>query len=361
MGDLSSRLDDLFKQFASPVVAVRNDRVVYANAAADTFFSGSVISRHPQDLFRMWPYPDGSAVSETVDGRGCLLTISTLNRSTVVTIEEAEKVNSTVNIPASVMSYLIANANTVRMGLDVIQKKLLGSIDGRTAMYFSAMSQSCCRLQRAADNLSTLAALGDNSYPFCPRPTEIGAFLSDVVSSARDLSRDLGIEISYSPPDKLVSAVCDGDLLEKLVFALLSNSLEHCSAGGHIRVALSDYGDNVVISVDDDGEGMSAQALSQAFRMSPVTDSLGIPGAHSKLGLPLCSAIASRHGGTVIIESREGEGCSVRVLLKADRPSGLVLRTTPIVRSGQHIPARALVELSSAIKREHYLPFDPEL
>ena len=29
--------------------------------AEASFFSGSVISRHPQDLFRMWPYPDGSA------------------------------------------------------------------------------------------------------------------------------------------------------------------------------------------------------------------------------------------------------------------------------------------------------------
>ena len=88
MGDLTTKLDDLFKQFASPVVAVRKDRVVYCNPAAEVFFSGSVLSKHPNELFRSWPYPAGAAVSETVAERDCLLTVSNLSGTAVVTLSK---------------------------------------------------------------------------------------------------------------------------------------------------------------------------------------------------------------------------------------------------------------------------------
>lgn len=54
-------------------------------------------------------------------------------------------------------------------------------------------------------------------------------------------------------------------MLETLLLNLLSNSLQHLGSGGRVEVSVSRLGSRVILSVDDNGEGMSSEQLARLF------------------------------------------------------------------------------------------------
>lgn len=109
---------------------------------------------------------------------------------------------------------------------------------------------------------------------------------------------------------------------EELYFALLNlcrNSADAMPSGGAITVTArniealgSAAREAVEITVADEGEGMPEEVLSQAFNPYFTTKP---PGRGSGLGLSQVQRFASQRGGAVDIDSREGAGTRVRLVL----------------------------------------------
>jgi len=91
--------------------------------------------------------------------------------------------------------------------------------------------------------------------------------------------------------------------LERAVRNLVENACVHGPEGGEVRVALTRRGDDAVISVSDDGPGISpaqAAAAPRRFWRGPDATAGGRPG--SGLGLAIVAATAARHGGRLEID-----------------------------------------------------------
>ena len=96
--------------------------------------------------------------------------------------------------------------------------------------------------------------------------------------------------------------------IELLLYQLLSNALKFTPAGGAVTVELKFINRWVRLSVSDTGCGIQEDQIPFLFdrylhddAMAPQPHGLG-------LGLPICQHIAERHGGTMIAESRPGQG-----------------------------------------------------
>ena len=96
--------------------------------------------------------------------------------------------------------------------------------------------------------------------------------------------------------------------IELLLYQLLSNALKFTLAGGTVTVELKFTNRRLLLSVSDTGCGIQEDQIPFLFdrylhedAMAPQPHGLG-------LGLPICQHIAERHGGTMIAESRPGQG-----------------------------------------------------
>ncbi len=87
---------------------------------------------------------------------------------------------------------------------------------------------------------------------------------------------------------------------------LISNALRYVSKGGHIDLAATRIGDNVHLSVQDDGPGIPLEYQSRIFRKFVQVKGRKTDGAG--LGLAICKEIVRAHGGTIWVESPEGRG-----------------------------------------------------
>ena len=149
--------------------------------------------------------------------------------------------------------------------------------------------------------------------------TQIQDLLSEAVEVVQDLAeapqRELTLTVPRAPwPLPEVNG--DPDLLFLAVHNLLTNAVKFTSPGDRIEVRAQEDGAAVAIEVADTGPGIPEDEIALVWEeLYRGQGARGIPG--SGLGLALVRAVAERHGGTVSLRSREGQGTVFTLRLPA--------------------------------------------
>ncbi len=133
--------------------------------------------------------------------------------------------------------------------------------------------------------------------------TEAAAVLSPALEAK-------GIKLITEFEDGTV--LCDRELFKSLIYNLTDNAAKASEAGQSVRLQSKAEPNGIVITVKDEGIGMTADVLrkiSAPFYMADKSRSRKAGGAG--LGLSLCVEIARRHGARITMKSRPGKGTSV--------------------------------------------------
>jgi signal transduction histidine kinase len=101
--------------------------------------------------------------------------------------------------------------------------------------------------------------------------------------------------------------------LTSIVANLVKNAIEACEPGGRVEIGARDAPQGIEIIVEDDGRGMSDEAVRELFGPRPL-DKEG-PRAGRGIGLSIVRTLVTRSGGTARVTSRVGAGSCVRVQL----------------------------------------------
>jgi signal transduction histidine kinase len=108
----------------------------------------------------------------------------------------------------------------------------------------------------------------------------------------------------------------DREQIQSVVTNLLLNARDALGPGGRIRVSTKDLGDSIVLSVADNGCGMSAAFLRDSlFRPFQSTKKNGLG-----IGMFQSRMIVETHRGTIRVESETGKGSTFQVSLPVRNP-----------------------------------------
>lgn len=149
------------------------------------------------------------------------------------------------------------------------------------------------------------------------RRTDLCALTAELASGFRSACEKAGLILDidcHALPDDIF---VDQDMWEKIVLNLLSNALKF-TFDGTIRVELcaAAGGSRVELTVADTGTGIPADELPKLFdRFHRVEGARGRSHEGSGIGLALVQELVRLHGGSVGVESREGEGTVFTVSL----------------------------------------------
>jgi signal transduction histidine kinase len=153
----------------------------------------------------------------------------------------------------------------------------------------------------------------------------LGAVIEDTVTRQRAPASELRLESAVPGALRDLVMDVDDDLLKTALESLIRNACDAITESGHggaIRVALSTLADRVAITVEDDGPGMDPRTVEQAREHYFTTRATG-----TGLGLSYAVRVAEAHGGELTIDSEEGAGTVVRILLPAHRAISGLRRT----------------------------------
>ena len=115
--------------------------------------------------------------------------------------------------------------------------------------------------------------------------------------------------ITVSHEDDLLLAKCDARLIVQVIINLVDNAIKYTPAGSHIAISTRRERGNAVVSVADDGPGISDEEKERVFQMfytgsNPIADSRRSLG----LGLNLCKSIITAHGGDIRVADNRPRG-----------------------------------------------------
>lgn len=144
-----------------------------------------------------------------------------------------------------------------------------------------------------------------------------------VILTMRLVSSELpaGVEITSEIPQNLDIYV-DAQKLQEVMLNLLLNAAQAIPDGkGQITITAKKDHQTVEINVQDTGAGMLPEQLPQIFDPFFTTKEVGVG---TGLGLSVAHGIVERHGGTLTVKSKVGEGSifTVKLPLKSERDSG---------------------------------------
>ncbi len=133
----------------------------------------------------------------------------------------------------------------------------------------------------------------------------------DVCSAACDslefLAKSLGVQVARPFGDAALYA--DERGLVRVVINLLSNAIKFSPRGSTVKLTIENLGAMTEISVIDRGPGIpeeDRELIFEKFRQSKSTNSTAVKG--TGLGLAISKLIAQAHGGSIGVDSVEGQG-----------------------------------------------------
>ncbi len=170
------------------------------------------------------------------------------------------------------------------------------------------------------------------------------SLIDEAVAGLRAYAAAREITIASSIASDLPPLAGDHDRLIQVLTNLISNAVKFSPAGGHVDVSVDAYAHEVRIAVRDRGVGIPESDHGRLFqrfqRLHPGHS--GEPG--SGLGLAISKAIVERHGGTILLDSREHEGSTFTVVLPAVREQLLAAHGPSRPPSDEDLPSVLLID-----------------
>src|SRR5262249_25079650 len=120
---------------------------------------------------------------------------------------------------------------------------------------------------------------------------------------------DRGLVLHWTP-SALAAGHWDPDWVGQIVGNLVSNAEKYAASGGQVDVSTGSGPGLVWVRVADLGPGIPAHAAEKIFQpFARLDDRLTSGAAGTGLGLGIARDLATRHGGTLILEQRERGAC----------------------------------------------------
>jgi two-component system NtrC family sensor kinase len=148
-------------------------------------------------------------------------------------------------------------------------------------------------------------------------PTEVNALVEKVLELLGHQPRFAGSRLLTELEPDLPPVIANEGQLRQLFLGLSANGLEAMDGRGTLTVRTRRRaGDEVEISVEDQGPGIPDEILARIFDPFFTTKP---PGQGTGLGLAIAQGIAADHGGRIEVASRPGVGATFRVVLPVTR------------------------------------------
>jgi two-component system OmpR family sensor kinase len=182
---------------------------------------------------------------------------------------------------------------SVLANLELLAEQVDGD-DAREAV--ASALRSSQRMRRLVADLLLLAR-ADAGRAAPHKPVDLAQVLVEVAAELEPVTHGHHLTVSAHDP-----AIVEGarDELHRLALNLIENALRHTPSGTHVHAALARVGDEVVLTVEDDGPGIPEDLRPRLF--DRFVRGRGDSGGGSGLGLSIVRAVAASHGGSVVVE-----------------------------------------------------------
>jgi len=202
--------------------------------------------------------------------------------------------------------------NPLAVSLHTVQLLLRNRAQSsRNTEGLSRISEACTRMQQLIEDVLDFARLRFGlALPIKCEPLAFHDCVMHCIEQLCSLEPEIRIEFEH---DADLSGNWDRARMEQLLTNLLTNAARHAPTGEPVRVHARGEPDCIRLAVQNGGKPIPLDLQEHVFE--PMCQGTGTPVGSAGLGLYIARQIVLAHGGSITLESTEGEGTTFDVIL----------------------------------------------
>jgi len=209
----------------------------------------------------------------------------------------------------------------------MLESNAVGDMNEKQAHFVTKILSGIDQMTTLVDNIQDAGRYDPETgfYEMDRAPTDVLDMIQDIVNNhlLPAEKQELTLKVAESSHIPIINA--DQTMLERAITNLVDNAIKYTPNGGEIEVGAQLRDENIIISISDNGYGISEEDRKRLFERHfriRRREHKRVKG--SGLGLFIVRSVAQRHGGNAWVESTEGEGSSflIRIPLEGDNLVG---------------------------------------
>jgi signal transduction histidine kinase len=183
--------------------------------------------------------------------------------------------------------------------------------------YLPTLREQVRTLSMLVDDLFELARIDAGALTLELHQTRVGSLVDSALRLVEPQAAACGVTLS-SRVDEAASAPVAPEKIERVLFNLLTNALRHTPSDGAVAVHVQPRKADVLLEIEDTGEGLSEDAPDRMFDRFWRADR-SRSGSGAGLGLAIARGLVEAHGGRIWAENRQQGGARVSFTLPRSR------------------------------------------
>ena len=207
-----------------------------------------------------------------------------------------------------------------------LMKAMLEAIEDGVAepdRYLRSMREQIDVLAELISDLIDLARIDAGQLSVQPRETSLHDTIESAAGAATALASRGRVSIATSIEPNLPRAWCDPNLVDRVLLNLLTNAIRHTPEGGQVDVRGWASDSEVLIAVENSGEGISGDVIAKIFVPFWRGESRVVSGSQEErrlgLGLTIAHGLIAAQGGRIWAENRDEGGVRFIFAVEARR------------------------------------------
>lgn len=176
---------------------------------------------------------------------------------------------------------------------------------------YERMLKECSGMERLVGDLLTLSKMQNPDFVLEKEPVSVVQILEEVVRSAKVLSEKKNISIHFKYNDEYCFMMGDYDRLRQLFLIILDNAVKFSEENSSVDISVQ-KADRLTITIRDYGIGIEPDMLDNIFEKF-YRSKLRMNETGSGLGLVIAKQITMKHGGSIDVSSKPGEGSTFTI------------------------------------------------
>ncbi len=217
----------------------------------------------------------------------------------------------------SSVSHELRTPLTAIRGWGETAKMSVGTDDELVNRGLDVVLNEANRLSGLVEELLDFSRIETGRLQVNSAPLNATAILTESADMYRELAKQQGIDFVFNAPEAQLEVLGDGDRLKQVFINIIDNAVKYTESGGQVLITQTTEEGCIRITVVDTGVGIPAADIDRVkekfYKANKTVRGSGI-------GLAVADEIIKQHKGLLFIESTEGAGTTVTVVLPIYEP-----------------------------------------
>lgn len=223
-------------------------------------------------------------------------------------------------------------SHELRTPITVIRAYTESLVDGivtdeeRVHQYYERMLSECKSMERLVGDLLVLSKMQNPDFQVEKEPINLLQIFEDILRGARTIADQKNITIrmdsggveQIEDGERVCMMLGDYDRIRQMFMVILDNAIKFSREDSTVEITISTEGGKIQVSITDHGIGISEEELPYVFDKF-YKSKLRQNAKGSGLGLAIAKQIAGKHGGSIQVISKQGEGTTFNFLFEMYR------------------------------------------